>query len=298
MVVVSGATSRTGGVVARELLRNGLRVRALGRNVERLKPLSALGAEIVVAEPANPNDIKRAMTGATSAYVMLQPNYLLDSSDFPAFQQSLIDSLVPAIRESALSHVVALSSWGVERSCGTGPVLGLRRLEEALSMIEPLNVVFLRAGWFMENLTGVLERLRHSDAVTGGIRGDLPLPMVATEDIGHSAAALLTTCLFRGKSAWEVRGPQCLSIQDAVDTATDLLDKPRTLYYQLDRAELRAELLQSGASEHIAMLMVEVVEAINQRKIAMCAPPERVITTATSFADFVRTTLGLAAAEP
>jgi hypothetical protein len=102
--VVTGATSNTGHSVAETLLRNGERVRVIGRKMSRRQQFAAIGAEPFVAEPTDSIAMRKAMSGAVAAYVMLQPNYIPDSQDFAAFQQSVVESVVPAIAASAIRH--------------------------------------------------------------------------------------------------------------------------------------------------------------------------------------------------
>ncbi len=50
MYAVMGATCNTGNIVARTLLAEGQKVRAIGRNPDRLASLSAAGAEPLVCD--------------------------------------------------------------------------------------------------------------------------------------------------------------------------------------------------------------------------------------------------------
>ncbi len=60
MYVVTGATGNTGSVVAKQLLAKGKKVRAIGRNAERLQSLVAQGAEAFVANVADAAAISKA----------------------------------------------------------------------------------------------------------------------------------------------------------------------------------------------------------------------------------------------
>ena len=51
-----------------------------------------------------------------------------------------------------MHYVVALSSFGADKESGSGPVSGLHESETKFQRISGLNAVFLRAGYFMENL--------------------------------------------------------------------------------------------------------------------------------------------------
>ncbi len=71
MIVVTGASGRTGKTVAQALLAKGKKVRVIGRDATRLAPLVNLGAEAAVGVI---DDIPRLSTffeGAEAAYLVL-----------------------------------------------------------------------------------------------------------------------------------------------------------------------------------------------------------------------------------
>jgi len=55
------------------------------------------------------------------------------------------------VKDSSLRYAVHLSSYGAQVPEGTGPVAGLHSSEEKLNAISGLNVLHLRAAYFMEN---------------------------------------------------------------------------------------------------------------------------------------------------
>jgi uncharacterized protein YbjT (DUF2867 family) len=115
MIIITGATSRTGGVVARRLLSAGAAVRVIGRSRNRLQELVDLGAEAFVGEPTDPEQMRRAFAGRQTAWVMLQPNYIPDSPDFRGFQDSIITALVPAIDSPRASQAGMVGIWYVQQ---------------------------------------------------------------------------------------------------------------------------------------------------------------------------------------
>ena len=49
-------------------------------------------------------------------------------------------------------RVVTLSSVGADLPTGTGPILGLRAMEERFNQIPGIHIVHLRPGYFLENV--------------------------------------------------------------------------------------------------------------------------------------------------
>ena len=54
MITITGATGKTGSVVAELLLEQGLSVRAIGRSAERLENLRLKGADCAVGDQGDP----------------------------------------------------------------------------------------------------------------------------------------------------------------------------------------------------------------------------------------------------
>jgi uncharacterized protein YbjT (DUF2867 family) len=69
-ILVTGATGRQGGAVARNLLRQGFAVRAVTRNPAstRAQPLRSHGAELITADMDNRTSLERAMHGCYGVY--------------------------------------------------------------------------------------------------------------------------------------------------------------------------------------------------------------------------------------
>ncbi len=168
MYVVLGASGNTGHVAAKNLLARGQKVRVVGRNAAHLQPFAAEGAEIFVGDVADASSLTKAMDRADAAYVMIPPN--LTSNDIRAFQERVSDAIASAIHNSGIKHVVALSSIGADKPSGTGPVVGLYNLEQKLNQIDAANVLYLRAGYFMENTLGQVGAIRMAGTAIGPVR--------------------------------------------------------------------------------------------------------------------------------
>ena len=150
MYVVIGATGHTGSVVAEKLLAKGEKVRVVGRDARRLERLKQKGAEAFVADVTDASAMARAFSGREAAYVMVPPN--MSSPNVRSYQEHVNDVLASALEKSGVKYAVTLSSIGADKADKTGPVVGLRTLEQLLETIAGLNVLFLRAGYFMEHL--------------------------------------------------------------------------------------------------------------------------------------------------
>lgn len=285
MYAVVGASGNTGEVVAEKLLAYGEKVRAIGRDPGRLEKLTSRGAEAFTADVTDTAALTKAFDGAAAVYVMVPPNP--SAPDVPAYQERVTDSLTAAIRKASAPKAVVLSSIGADKPEKTGPVTGLRHLEQKLNGIESLDVVYLRAGYFMENLLPQVEVIRNFGMVAGPLRPDLPLPLIATRDIGTAAATLLLKLDFTGKQPRELLGQRDVSYAEVASIVGRAIGRPGLSYSQLPAAQLRPALMQMGMSASMADLLLEMAEALNSRYMTALEARSAENTTPTSIEAFV-----------
>ncbi len=95
MYVIIGATGNTGRVISELLLNDGKKVRAVGRNPDRLKPLQDLGAEAAVGSVDDAGFLTETFSGASGVYAMIQPDY--QAEDVRAQQRKTGEAIVSAI---------------------------------------------------------------------------------------------------------------------------------------------------------------------------------------------------------
>src|SRR5271154_5343863 len=149
MIVVTGATGRTGRVVAETLLARGEKVRVVGRDAKKLTPLVGRGAEGVVGNVEDVASMTAAFEGATAVYLVLPED--LSQQDLRAHQERVSSSYAAAIGNAGVRFAVDLSSVGAQHAEKTGPIVGLHNHEQKLDRVAGLNVLHLRAAYFMEN---------------------------------------------------------------------------------------------------------------------------------------------------
>lgn len=285
MYVITGATGNTGHIVAKRLLEQGKSVRVIGRSAERLAALSSLGAEPFVADLSDKPGLNRAFAGAEAAYLMIPPD--LCSADFRAYQDQVTDAIVSAVERNEVGYVVALSSIGADKAEKTGPIVGLHILEEALKRISGLNTLSLRAAYFMGNTLPQISVIQHMGVTAGPLRPDLKVPMIATRDIGASAADALLRLDFKGFQAQELLGQRDLNYLEVTSIIGHAIGKPELKYNQIPYEHFGGALQQMGASQSIAKLFMEMSEALNEGHVRALEPRSARNTTPTSFETFV-----------
>jgi uncharacterized protein YbjT (DUF2867 family) len=286
MYVITGATGHSGETLAKILLSRGQKVRVLGRSADRLKSLAAAGAEAFVCDLTDAKRLTKALQGSEAAYVMVPPN--LASNDYRGYQEQVTDAIAAAVAGAKLKHVVSLSSIGADKPDKTGPVIGLYHLEQKLNRIEGLNVLHLRAGYFMENTLGQAGAIRVFGTTMGPLRPDLKLGMIATRDIGAVAAEALLSKGFRGKETRELQGQRDIDMTEVARLIGKPIGKPDLSYIQAPDDQFRSALVQMGMSANFSELILEMAHSLNNGYMKALEPRTPRNTTATSYETFVK----------
>jgi uncharacterized protein YbjT (DUF2867 family) len=282
MYVILGANGNTGSIVANSLLLNGKNVRVIGRDPGRLQRFVRKGAEAFTANLSDAAALTKAFSGAGAAYLMLPP--ITSRED----QERESDAIAKAAKESGLPYAVHLSSYGAHVPEGTGPIVGLHSSEQKLNAISGLNLLHLRAAYFMENNLAAIDTIRGMGMFGHALLPDLKMPMIATRDVGDYAAQRLLTLDFSGKQTRELLGERDLSMKEATAVIARGIGKPDLCYVQFPYDQVRQVLTQMGFPPKKAAVYIEMFKAINTGIIAAQEPRLPENSTPTSFEKFVQ----------
>ena len=280
--VILGATGNTGSIIADTLLLKGEKVRVVGREASRLQRFVRKGAEAFTTDMTDAAVLTKAFKGARAAYLLLPP--ITSRED----QERESDAIAKAVQDSGLRYAVYLSSYGAHVPEGTGPVTGLHSSEQKLNAIGSLNVLHLRAAYFMENNLTAIGMIREMGIFGHALLPDLKLPMIATPDVGDYAAQRLLHLDFSGKQTRELLGERDLSMVEATAVIARGIGKPDLRYEQFSYDQVQQVLEQMGMSPKKAAVYIELFTAINTGVLAAQEPRSPENSTPTSFENFVQ----------
>jgi uncharacterized protein YbjT (DUF2867 family) len=286
MYVILGASGNTGSVVAENLLAKGERVRALGRSKERLAKLAKYGAETLEGDAGDAAFLTRAFEGARAVYFMVPPDF--KSEDYRKHQAELVEAGAKAFEASRVHYAVVLSSFGADQESGTGPVAGLHDMEVRLGRIETLNALYLRPGYFMENVLPQINVIQNFGMTASPVRGNLPMPAIATEDIAAVAAERLLKLDFAGNQIRELHGERDLCYDEMTRILGSAIGKADLKYAQLPTEQFVAAIMQMGGSRNMGELIGEMAEALNDGRMRALEARSETNTTPTTFEAFVQ----------
>ena len=285
MITVTGATGRTGRAATEALRAKGEKVRVVGRDAKKVTPLVELGAEPFVGNVEDVASMTEAFNGASAVYLVLPED--ISQQDLRAHQERVSDSYAAAITNARVRFVVNLSSIGAQHAKNTGPIVGLHNQEQKLDRVAGLNVLHLRAAYFMENLFMSIVPLRSMGTLPGGLRAEVPMPWIATQDIGAYAATRLAARDFSGSSIQELHGQRDISMKEAASIVGNSIGKANLEYVQLPSMMLETALLNMGLPKKTAELIVEMWDGANAGLIVPQEERSARNTTSTTLESFV-----------
>jgi uncharacterized protein YbjT (DUF2867 family) len=213
MILVTGATGRVGGEVVRQLLATGKSVRALVRDAAAATAKLPVGVEIAQGDFEHPETLEAAMQGVDKVYLLVP-----GTPELPRQERAAIE----AAQRAGVNHVVKHSVIGAR-----DPAIALAKLHrasEAQLEFSGLAWTFVRPGSFMTNALGWAMSIKAQGGVFQPL-GDGRVAMVDPRDIAAVAVTALTEPGHEGK-AYEVTGPEALSMTEHVKLLSDAIGKP------------------------------------------------------------------------
>ena len=288
MYAITGASGNIGKVIALELLAKGKRVRAIGRHPEHLKEITTKGGETQIGDLHYSTFMQRAFANCTDVYCMIPPN--MQATDFRRDQEKIVNNYINAVKVNNVKNIVLLSSVGAHLRNGAGVVDGLGYMEERFSELKDCNVLSLRCGYFMENLLGQLDMIKHTGVMGTSVKASIAFPIVATKDIAELATKRLLNLDFKGYSIQYVLGPKDLTWTQITQIIGNAIDHHDLRYVEFSSEDAENGMVQSGMmSRNIAHLIQGMSEAFNTGKAMTAHTRTRDNTTPTTLEEFAKT---------
>lgn len=183
-ILVSGATGRQGGAVARHLLKSGFTVRALTRNVNgtAAHELANAGAEVVAGDFDDRHSLDRALRGVHGAYSV--QGFAQDGVEAESRRGI---NFAEAAHAAEVAHFVYSSSAGAMKKTGV-PHLDSKIPIETRIRDLGLPATILRPVAFMDNWGGFFKPQIEAGTIPLPLSPDTQLQQVAVNDIGGVAA--------------------------------------------------------------------------------------------------------------
>ncbi|HEV7961522.1 MAG TPA: SDR family oxidoreductase [Actinoplanes sp.] len=205
LIVVSGATGRLGGRIARQLSADGVRQRLIVRDASRAPELA--GAAVAVAEYGDPEASRRALDGAGTVLMVSAA----ETSDRVRRHRSFVDAAVAA----GVERLVYTSFLGAAPDA----VFTLARdhwATEEHIRASGLEFTFLRDSLYAD----FLPFLVGDDGVIRGPADSGRAAVVAQDDIADAAVAVLRDPVPHAGKTYDLTGPEALTFAEMAATIT------------------------------------------------------------------------------
>ena len=211
MIVVSGATGRLGGRVARRLAAAGIPQRLLVRDPGRAPRLP--GAEVAVAEYGDPDAVRRALAGAGTVLMVSGS----ESTDRVDRHRSFVDAAAAA----GTGHLVYVSFLNAAPDA-TFTLARDHWATEQHIRASGLPHTFLRDSLYAD----FLPMMTGADGVIRGPAGDGRVALVAQDDIADVATAVLRDPGPHAGATYDLTGPAALSFAEIAALLTEVTGRP------------------------------------------------------------------------
>jgi uncharacterized protein YbjT (DUF2867 family) len=182
IILVTGATGKQGGAVARQLLSRGHKVRALTRKPqgETAMALSRLGAEVMQGDLDDPQSLERALAGIWGIFAVQNT---WEAGVVREEEQG--KRLAEIAKKKNVQHFVYTSVGSAHRNTKIPHFDNKWRIEERVRGLRFPSYTILRPVWFMENLLSTwFKPGLDQGKLMMGIKPNTVLQMIAVEDIG------------------------------------------------------------------------------------------------------------------
>jgi NAD(P)H dehydrogenase (quinone) len=221
MFAVTGITGKVGSIVARTLLEAGQPVRAVVRDAEKGRAWADRGCEVAVASITDVDGLTKAFSGVEGVFLMTPPDYDPEPG-FPRTHEA-IAAVQEAVSAARPGKFVFLSTVGAQVE--EFSLLNNSKITEDGLRALSIPAAFVRAAWFMENAAWDVPAAKAGLVPCFLQPLDHPIPMVATVDIGRTAAEILRES-WKGVRVVELEGPRRYSANDISAGFAEALGRP------------------------------------------------------------------------
>ena len=223
IIAVTGATGQQGGAVARKLLADGWKVRALTRDVDKpaVQELASLGAEVVSGDMDERAQLDAAFEGAYGVFSV--QNFWLPNVGFEGeIRQG--KNVADAAKAAGIQHLVYSSVGSAHRGMGQKHFDSKWQIEQHIQALDIPHTI-LRPVAFFDNFNWERALILNGTFNALGLRPEKERQLIAVEDIAVFVALVLANPSdYLGKTI-ELAG-DALTESQLADTFAKVIGRP------------------------------------------------------------------------
>jgi uncharacterized protein YbjT (DUF2867 family) len=264
-ILITGATGNVGSQVVNELNKQGVKVKAGVRSIEKATALQGENVTLVEFDTARAETLKAALNGIETLFLL--PPLVADMVGYTR-------DLVNRAKEAGVQYIVKLSG------IGAGPEgIQLARWHWATEkLIEDSGIAFthLRPTSFMQNYVNNAAATIKSQNAFYLPQGDGKISLIDTRDIATVAAIVLTSRDYVGQTI-ELTGGEALSNYEIAQIFSDVTGRPIN-YVDVPPAAAQQAMSSAGMPDWLVEAILELNAIIKAGYTAGISPAVREIT--------------------
>jgi len=250
MILITGASGKTGIAILRALVAAGQNVRTLVRREAQAAESLALGAsESFLGDVADSQSLAQAYAGVSTVYHIC-PNMN------PA-EVEIGKKAITAACQAGIQHFVYHSVLHpqVQEMAHHWAKLQV----EALLFKSGLNTTILQPASYMENIAGYWQQMLTNGEYVVPYNTASLFSMVALDDVGQAAASVIGDGESHYRAIYELCGSQLLSSQDIAEKVSALIHRP-VHAVELSRIEWERRARAGGLNDYARTTLLAMFE--------------------------------------
>ncbi len=217
LILVTGATGKTGSAVVAQLRERDWAVRAaVHTHDDRSRRLEALGAEVVVADLYDYAQVRAAVRGASRAYFC---------PPISPYASMTLATFMHAAEQSRLESVVAMTQWLASPAHPTQMTRDMWAVEQLLPTLQGTAVTILNPGFFADNYLRVTIGMAAHLGLYPNFVGDSQNAPPSNEDMARVAVAVLADPHRHDGRRYRVTGPEQIGLREIVTALSRALGR-------------------------------------------------------------------------
>lgn len=236
MILVTGATGKTGGAVAKELAAHNIPFRVFVRSAEKATALKEMGADVAVGDMSNRAAVSEALKGCDKAVLIMA-----NGEHQLAMENLFTDCAV----EAGVKHLVKLSSMESEPGT-TKPIPAMHVASEEHIKASGMNWTMIRPTFFTQNFLSAAASIKSKNEINLAL-GNAVVAPTDLRDVAEVIRLVLTDDAHLNKS-YDLTGPEALSLAQAAEKFSKVLGR-EIKYVPQSVEDFRKVLTQVGLPE-------------------------------------------------
>jgi uncharacterized protein YbjT (DUF2867 family) len=257
-IIITGSLGHISKPLTQILVGQGHQVTVISSNPEKRMAITEIGARAAIGSVEDQDFLVNVFSGAEAVYTMVPPVSYMEPDLDPIKHFSKIGSnYVTAIRQSGISRVVNLSSWGAHRDNGTGGIVGTYYLENIINEL-PADIIIthIRPTSFYYNLFGLIPVIKYTGKIAANYGAEDRTVLVSPNDIADVVAEELLDLV--GTNRIRYVASDELTCNEVAAILGEAIGKPDLQWELISNEQAQQNLERAGLPKRSAALLVEL----------------------------------------